>query len=233
MFMKYFYFLIVILSFKSFGQERNEYKLRIMLDEIEAFPLQVLNVNTHELVETDAAGYFSMTLSADNRLSILENDYCRLDYKIKSDDLTQSIIRIYPESKSTILKEVEVSKISTKSLGIDSKTIMENTYNPNLNMDFKAMFLWLVSKLKKKQSTETFVLRKPYEMNPYVASLPRTIITSYLKIPENQVEAFYYFMNDDYLIDTYIRQNDEPKWRMHLLEKSIEFLAESKDTDER
>ncbi|HLW63590.1 MAG TPA: hypothetical protein VKY33_09345 [Flavobacterium sp.] len=231
--MKYFYFLIVILSFKSFGQERNEYKFRIMTNEISALPLQIQNISTQELTETDAAGYFSMLIKPGDKLVLTENDFYTMEYFIKSTDLDESIVRIYPESKSTVLKEVEVSKISTKSLGIDSKAIIENTYNPNLNMDFKAMFLWLVRKMKKKQSVETFVLRKPYEMNPYVASLPRTIVTDYLKIPENQVEAFYYFMNDDYLIDTYIRQNDEPKWRMHLLEKSIEFLAESKDTDER
>lgn len=224
--MKYIYFLIVILSFKSFGQQRNEYKLRIMANEIGAFPLQVQNRSTQELAVTDVAGYFSMLIKPGDKLVLTENDFYTMEYFIKPTDLDESIIRIYPESKNTVLKEVEVSKISTKSLGIDSKTIIENTYNPNPNMDFTAMFLWLVSKLKKKQSAETFVLRKPYVMNPYVASLPRTIVTDYLKIPENQVEAFYYFMNDDYLIDTYIRQNDEPKWRMHLLEKSIEFLQQ-------
>src|SRR5690554_7237338 len=96
---------------------------------------------------------------------------------------------------------------------------MANTYNPNPNMDLKAMFLWLISKMKRKQKLE-IVLRKPHEKNPYVASLPRSIITDYLKIPDNQVEAFYYFMNDDYLIDTYIQQQDEAQWKMHLLEKS-------------
>lgn len=230
--MKYIYLLIILLPFKNYGQDSVAYTLRIMLNETEAFPLKVLNENTEELVETDQAGYFSMRLSAGDRILILENDYCSLDYKIKSNDLTQSIIRIYPESKSTVLEEVEISQISAKSLGIDSKTIMANTYNPNPNMDFKAMFLWLISKMKRKQKLE-IVLRKPHEKNPYVASLCRSIITDYLKIPGNQVEAFYYFMNDDYLIDTYIQQQDEAQWKMHLLEKSIEFLNQSSSSSER
>nr|WP_298004480.1 hypothetical protein [uncultured Flavobacterium sp.] len=62
--------------------------------------------------------------------------------------------------------------------------------------------------------------------NPYVAALPKTVMTDYLKIPDSLVEKFYYFMNDDYLIDQYIKSGDEPKWRMHLLDKSFQFLEQ-------
>src|SRR5690554_6406199 len=99
-------------------------------------------------------------------------------------------------------------------------------------MDFKAMFLLLISKMKRKKKME-IVIRKRHEKNPYVASLPLSIITDYLKIPDNQLEAFYYFMNDDYLIDTYIEQQDEAQCKMHLLEKSIEFLNHSSSSSER
>ncbi len=87
------------------------------------------------------------------------------------------------------------------------------------------MFLWLLGKMKKNKGEE-FVLRRPTEMNPYVAGLPRSVMTDYLKIPDELVEKFYYFLNDDYVIDQYIKSGDEAKWRMHLLDKSFEFLEQ-------
>lgn len=232
--MKYICFLVILLSINAFGQERKNLKLRIMIDELSVFPLKVLNTTTEETVTTDSAGFFSMKVKANDELVLVENDYYQLKYTLKHADLVHNIVRVYPESKNTVLKEVEVKTITTNSLGIDNKTIMTNYINPNpnLNMDFKAIFLWLISKMQKKRNPNEIVLRKSYEQNPYVAQLPRTVITDYLKIPDSLVNKFYYYMNDDYLIDQYIKQGDEAKWKMHLLDKSFEFLQQEKEEAE-
>ena len=56
-------------------------------------------------------------------------------------------------------------------------------------------------------------------------------MTDYLKIPDSLVEKFYYFMNDDYLIDQYIKNGDEAQWKFHLLDKSFEFLEQENATE--
>lgn len=223
--MKYFYFLVIFISITSFAQERNEHTMRLMITDVGIFPLKVINVATNEVVSTDAGGYFTIKVQAADELALIENEFYQLKYFVKKEDLQNNLIRIYPEPLTEVLREVNVQKITSKSLGLNSAEINKYIYkrNPNPNMDFKAMFLWLLGKMKKNKGEE-FVLRRPTEMNPYVAGLPRSVMTDYLKIPDELVEKFYYYLNDDYVIDQYIKSGDEAKWRMHLLDKSFEFL---------
>lgn len=225
--MKYFYFLVIFISITSFAQERNEHTMRLMITDVAIFPLKVINVATNEVVSTDAGGYFTIKVQAADELALIENEFYQLKYFVKKEDLQNNLIRIYPEPLTEVLREVNVQKITSKSLGLNSAEINKYIYkrNPNPNMDFKAMFLWLLGKMKKNKGEE-FVLRRPTEMNPYVAGLPRSVMTDYLKIPDELVEKFYYFLNDDYVIDQYIKSGDEAKWRMHLLDKSFEFLEQ-------
>lgn len=225
--MKYFYFLVIFISITSFAQERNEHKMRLMITDVGIFPLKVINVATNEVVSTDAGGYFTIKVQAVDELALIENEFYQLKYFVKKEDLQNNLIRIYPEPLTEVLREVNVQKITSKSLGLNAAEINKYIYkrNPNPNMDFKAMFLWLLGKMKKNKGEE-FVLRRPTEMNPYVAGLPRSVMTDYLKIPDELVEKFYYYLNDDYVIDQYIKSGDEAKWRMHLLDKSFEFLEQ-------
>lgn len=225
--MKYFYFLVIFISITSFAQERNEHKMRLMITDVGIFPLKVINVATNEVVSTDAGGYFALKVQPSDELALIENEFYQLKYFVKKEDLQNNLIRIYPEPLTEVLREVNVQKITSKSLGLNAAEINKYIYkrNPNPNMDFKAMFLWLLGKMKKNKGEE-FVLRRPTEMNPYVAGLPRSVMTDYLKIPDELVEKFYYFLNDDYVIDQYIKSGDEAKWRMHLLDKSFEFLEQ-------
>ncbi len=225
--MKYFYFLVIFISITSFAQERNEHKMRLMITDVAIFPLKVINVATNEVVSTDAGGYFALKVQPSDELALIENEFYQLKYFVKKEDLQNNLIRIYPEPLTEVLREVNVQKITSKSLGLNAAEINKYIYkrNPNPNMDFKAMFLWLLGKMKKNKGEE-FVLRRPTEMNPYVAGLPRSVMTDYLKIPDELVEKFYYFLNDDYVIDQYIKNGDEAKWRMHLLDKSFEFLEQ-------
>ena len=231
--MKYSYVLVFLVPICSFAQQRNEYKARLMGTETEAFPLKVINKTTSETVTTDVAGYFDMQLQANDELVLQENDYYQLDYLVKPTDLQNNIVRIYPEPLTTVLREVEVETISAKSLGIDSEQIIANSPNFNPNMDFMAIFRWLFGKKKKRKTYEEITLRKLQEKNPYVANLPKEVMTDYLKIPDSLVESFYYFMNDDYEVDEYIKQGDEAKWRMHLLDKSFQFLERENIKPER
>lgn len=225
--MKYFYFLVIFISITSFAQERNEHKMRLMITDVGIFPLKVINVATNEVVSTDAGGYFALKVQPSDELALIENEFYQLKYFVKKEDLQNNLIRIYPEPLTEVLREVNVQKITSKSLGLNAAEINKYIYkrNPNPNMDFKAMFLWLLGKMKKNKGEE-FVLRRPTEMNPYVAGLPRSVMTDYLKIPDELVEKFYYYLNDDYVIDQYIKSGDEAKWRMHLLDKSFEFLEQ-------
>jgi|SRR5690606_14257436 len=226
--MKYTYFLLFFISVAAVAQTRSEYKMRLMVNEISALPLTVINSSTNETVKTDVAGYFVMQIQAGDELVLQENDLYQLQYQIRASDLQNTLIRIYPQPLTTVLEEVKVSQITTKSLGIDTETVLLKVQQPNPNMDFKAMFLWLLKKLRKPPVD---LGRKPYEMNPYVAGLPRNVITDYLKIPDTLVEKFYYFMNDDYVIDQYIKNDDEAKWKIHLLDKSFEFLEQENATE--
>ncbi|SFO08196.1 hypothetical protein SAMN05421741_11948 [Paenimyroides ummariense] len=225
--MKYFYFLVFLVSITSFAQERNEHKMRLMITDVSIFPLKVINVTTKEVVSTDAGGYFTINVQPNDELALIENEFYQLKYFMKKEDLQNTVIRIYPEPLTEVLREIEVEKITSKSLGIDAAEINKYIYkrNPNPNMDFKAMFLWLLGKMKKNKGEE-FVERRPTDMNPYVAGLPRSVMTDYLKIPDELVEKFYYYLNDDYVIDQYIKSGDEAKWRMHLLDKSFQFLEQ-------
>lgn len=223
--MKYFYFLVFLVSTASFAQDRNEYKMRLMITEVGIFPLKVINVATKEVVLTDAGGYFVINVQPNDELALIENEFYQLKYFVKTEDLQNNIVRIYPEPLTEVLREIKVEKITAKSLGIDGETIKNNTYSTNTNMDFMAIFVWLFGKKQKnKTKTEVLVARKSTDMNPYVAGLPRSVITDYLKIPDELVEKFYYYLNDDYIVDEYIKNGDEAKWRMHLLDKSFEFL---------
>ena len=225
--MKYFYFLVFLVSTTSFAQERSEHKMRLMITDVGIFPLKVINVTTKEVVSTDAGGYFTINVQPNDELALIENEFYQLKYFMKKEDLQNTVIRIYPEPLTEVLREIKVEKITSKSLGLNSAEINKYIYkrNPNPNMDFKAMFLWLLGKMKKNKGEE-FVERKPTDMNPYVASLPRSIMTDYLKIPDELVEKFYYYLNDDYVIDQYIKNGDEAKWRMYLLDKSFQFLEQ-------
>ena len=225
--MKYFYFLVFLVSTTSFAQERSEHKMRLMISDVGIFPLKVINVTTKEVVSTDAGGYFTINVQPNDELALIENEFYQLKYFIKKEDLQNTVIRIYPEPLTEVLREIEVEKITSKSLGLDAAEINKYIYkrNPNPNMDFKAMFLWLLGKMKKNKGEE-FVERRPTDMNPYVAGLPRSVMTDYLKIPDELVEKFYYYLNDDYVIDQYIKSGDEAKWRMYLLDKSFQFLEQ-------
>src|SRR5690606_9171682 len=104
--------------------------------------------STNEAVKTDVAGYFVMQIQISDELVLEENDLYQLQYQIRASDLQKTLIRIYPQPLTTVLEEVKVSQITTKSLGIDAKTIIENTPSTNMNMDFFAMFSWLFKKLR-------------------------------------------------------------------------------------
>lgn len=230
--MKYFYFLVFLVSTASFAQERNEHKMRLMITEVGIFPLKVINVTTKEVVLTDAGGYFVINVQPNDELALIENEFYQLKYFIKKEDLQNNIIRIYPEPLTEVLREIKVEKITAKSLGIDGETIKNNTYSTNTNMDFMAIFVWLFGKKQKtKTKIEVLVARKSTEMNPYVAGLPRSVMTDYLKIPDELVEKFYYYLNDDYIVDEYIKSGDEAKWRMYLLDKSFQFLEQEAQTE--
>ena len=223
--MKYLYFLAFLASIPLFAQ-RTEQKMRLMITEVSIFPLKVINVSTEEVVLTDAGGYFVMYVQPNDELALIENEFYQLKYLIKKEDIQNNLIRIYPEPLTELLREIKVERVTAKSLGLDAAIINKHIFkrNPNPNMDFKAMFLWLLSKLKKNKNYDTFEYRTETEMNPYVASLPRNVMTDYLKIPDDLVEKFYYYLNNDYVIDEYIKNGDEAKWRMYLLDKSFEFL---------
>lgn len=225
--MKYFYILITLFSFSLYAQTGTEKTLRIMTTEKNVFPLKVINLTTKEETSTDSGGFFKMTVNIGDELVLKENAFYQLSYKISSDHLSQSIVRIYPEPINTVLQEVKVETISSKSLGIDAAVINKYIYkrNPNANMDFKAMFMWVLSKLKKSNDDD-FIERQPTDRNTYVASLPRSVITDYLKIPDDLVDKFYYYLYDDYVVDEYIKNGEEEKWKFHLLDKSYKFLEE-------
>lgn len=223
--MKYFYFLVFLVSITSFAQERSEHKMRLMITDVGIFPLKVINVATKEVVSTDAGGYFTINVQPNDELALIENEFYQLKYFIKKEDLQNTVIRIYPEPLTEVLREIEVEKITSKSLGLNSAEINKYIYKNNLNMDLKAIFEWIFGK-KNKDKLEHFVVRRPTDMNPYVAGLPRSIMTDYLKIPDELVEKFYYYLNDDYVIDQYIKSGDEAKWRMYLLDKSFQFLEQ-------
>ncbi len=229
--MKYIYFLVLLVSTVSFAQDRNQYKMRLMITEVGIFPLKVINVATQEVVLTDVAGYFDIKIKPNDELALIENEFYQLKYFVKANDLENTIIRIYPEPLTEVLREIKVEKITSKSLGINAAEINKYVYKNNLNMDLKAIFEWLFGKTKK-DNVEKLVARRSTDMNPYVAGLPREIMTGYLKIPEELVEKFYYYLNDDYVIDQYIKSGDEAKWRMHLLDKSFQFL-EQEQVNER
>src|SRR5690606_8938667 len=130
-----------------------------------------------------------------------ENDYYKLDYRVRYADLQTNLLRLYPETLSTVLEEVEIYNVTTKSLGITPESIKNSTYSTNTNMDFVAMVLWVRGKFKKGKTVEKLKvekLRPPTMQNPYVAALPKSVMTDYLKIPDSLVEKLYYFMNDDY-----------------------------------
>lgn len=227
--MKYFYFLVFFVSTASFAQHRNEHKMRLMVTEAGVFPLKVINVVTNEVVVTDAGGYFEISVKPNDELALIENEFYQLKYFVTAHDLQNKLLRIYPEPLTEVLKEIKIDKITSKSLGLNSAEINKHIYkrNPNPNMDFKALFLWMVGKLKKNKSTgDEFIERKPTDRNPYVAGLPRSVMTDYLKIPDELVEKFYYYLNDDYIVDEYIKSGDEAKWRMYLLDKSFQFLEQ-------
>lgn len=223
--MKYFYFLVFLVSITSFAQERSEHKMRLMITDVGIFPLKVINVATKEVVSTDAGGYFTINVQPNDELALIENEFYQLKYFMKKEDLQNTVIRIYPEPLTEVLREIKVEKITAKSLGIDAAEINKYVYKNNLNMDLKAIFEWIFGK-KNKDKVEHFVVRKPTDMNPYVAGLPRSVMTDYLKIPDELVEKFYYYLNDDYVIDQYIKSGDEAKWRMYLLDKSFQFLEQ-------
>lgn len=218
------YFIIFLISSLCVAQNRETYNLRVMLNELKSFPLTIKNVTTNEIVETDAAGYFKLNI-AENDIIGLENNYYELHHRISSNDLAAKTIRLYPKSLSTELHEVQVHTVSSKSLGLDAAEINKYIYkrNPNPNMDFKAMFFWLLDKLSSNKKNDV-IKRKPNEPNPYVASLPKSIMTDYLKIPEDFIDDFYVYLSTDYVVDDYIKNNEEDKWRFHLLEQSIRFL---------
>ena len=164
--MKYTYFLLFFITMTAVAQNRSEYKMRLMVNEISALPLTVINNSTNETVKTDVAGYFVMEIQASDELVLEENDWYQLNYQIRASDLQNTIIRVYPQPLATVLEEVKVEQITTKSLGIDTETVLLKVQQPNPNMDFKAMFLWLLKKLRKPPVDTG---RKPHEMNPYVA----------------------------------------------------------------
>lgn len=225
--MKYFYILITLFSFSLYAQTGTEKTLRIMATEKNVFPLKVINLTTKEETSTDSGGFFKMTVNIGDELVLKENAFYQLSYKISSDHLTQSIVRIYPEPINTVLQEVKVETISSKSLGIDGATIQKSTIKQNPNMDIMALIGWVVNAFKKEKSpVKEIVQRNSLEKNTYVASLPRSVITDYLKIPDDLVDKFYYYLYDDYVVDEYIKNGEEEKWKFHLLDKSYKFLEE-------
>src|SRR5690606_8015851 len=193
--MKYIYFLFFLVSINTFSQERTAYKGRIMATETQVFPLKIINLTTSDEVLTDVAGYFTMHFQAEDHLVLAANDYYKLDYRVRYADLQNNLLRLNPDTLSTVLKEVEIYNVTTKSLGITAESNKNSTYSTNINMDFVAMFLWVIGKFKKDKTEEKSKvekLRPPTMQNPYVAALPKTVMTDYLKIPDSLVEKFYY-----------------------------------------
>src|SRR5690606_7418884 len=127
-FMKNLYFLLFFVSFVSIAQDRNEYKIRLMITEVGIFPLKVINLSTKEVVSTDAGGYFTMNVQPNDELALIENEFYQLKYFIKADDLQNKIIRIYPEPLTEVLSEIKVEKITSKSLGLNSAEINKYIY---------------------------------------------------------------------------------------------------------
>ena len=84
--MKYFYFLVFLVSTASFAQERNEHKMRLMITDVGIFPLKVINVATKEVVSTDAGGYFTINVQPNDELALIENEFYQLKYFIKKED---------------------------------------------------------------------------------------------------------------------------------------------------
>lgn len=224
--MKYVYLFFIICTINSFAQTSNLHKGRVIATELQAFPIKVINLTTKEEAVTDKAGYFNLTMNVNDVITLAPNSFYEITYIVKTTDLNQKLLRLYPETIGTVLKTIEINNVTTKSLGIDSKQIAATLPQKHYNMDFKALFVWLIGKIiKDKDENENAIeLRGLNEQNPYVASLPKNIMTDYLKIPENLIEKFYYFMNDDYIVDEYIKNNEEEKWRLYLLDKSFTFL---------
>lgn len=215
------------MSYSLFAQSGTEKTMRLIVNESHVFPLKVINTTTNEKVTTDSGGYFKMTISVGDALTLEENAFYQLSFKISGDQLSQNIVRIYPEPLNTVLQEVKVETVSSKSLGIDGTTIHKHTKKNNQNMDIMALIGWVVNAFKKEKSpVKEIVQRNSLEKNTYVASLPRSVITDYLKIPDDLVEKFYYYLYDDYVVDDYIKNGEEEKWKIHLLDKSFKFLEQ-------
>ena len=90
--MKYIYFLVLLVSTVSFAQDRNQYKMRLMITESGILPLKVINVSTQEVVLTDVAGYFDIKIKPNDELALIENEFYQLKYFIKVNDLENTII---------------------------------------------------------------------------------------------------------------------------------------------
>lgn len=176
--------------------------------------IYIVNTSTKTSASTNPEGYFSIEAKPNDVLVISSLSIEGLEVRLNDNSFKQSPLVIKVKAKVNQLDEIEVNKVTTKSLGIVSKNVKEYTpaerkvrtaekfkwYSPLL-IPFGGMsvdgLINQISGRTKMLKKGVLVEKKEKELEKLDLWFDDNFYIKTLKIPDDYVEGFKLFALDD------------------------------------
>lgn len=189
-------------------------KGKIISDIANLEGIYIVNTSTKTSASTNPEGYFSIEAKPNDVLVISSLSIEGLEVRLNDNSFKQSPLVIKVKAKVNQLDEIEVNKVTTKSLGIVSKNVKEYTpaerkvrtaekfkwYSPLL-IPFGGMsvdgLINQISGRTKMLKKGVLVEKKEKELEKLDLWFDDDFYIKTLKIPNDYVEGFKLFALDD------------------------------------
>lgn len=206
--------LLFLFLFVQIGFSQNILKGKLVSDIANFEGIYIVNTSTKASTTTNVEGNFSIEAKSNDVLVVSSLSIEGLEVKLNDNSFKQNPLIIRVKAKINQLDEIEVNKVTTKSLGIVSKNVKEYTpaerrlraaekfkwYSPLL-IPFGGMPLdGLINQISgrtKMLKKGVVVEKKEKELEKLDLWFDNDFYVKTLNIPDDYIEGFKLFALDD------------------------------------
>ncbi len=220
--------IILFTGFSQFGFSQCELNGMIISDILDVKDVIVFNFTTKKDTLTDAKGLFSIEAKPGDILIISSPKLEGLEIVLNQNSFKMSPLIIEAKSKANELAEIQISRITAKSLGIIGKNVKEYTVaERRLRTASTGGPVGMVYNLLsgQKNMLKKIVEVEKYELNheKLLRLLTEDFFITTLKIAKENLNGFLIFASEDLEVSKLLKDRNYGNLKFKLVELAFRF----------
>jgi hypothetical protein len=233
--------LLFLCSFAGMAQQRKSLKGRVTVAEASLSGAFVINKATGQEVTTDAQGLFSLPARKGDKIVVYSTKIETREFFITDDAFKNMPYAMAVTAKAFDLDEVVVTDTVSivqpvsgraaayspgerrANIGAETKLHTLDHLGGGVAVPLDAVFNGSEKRKQLRRELKTEQLQK--NIDGISAIYSNDQITSYLGIPEAQIDAFLYYAAEDVVISNALKEKNTEMVKMQLSEVAIEYTG--------